>query len=730
MRPRVLTITLLFLLPFLIIGPAHAQQTPQYVVLYAHGYGRSAILTALPQSNTQEAADLTNGLDFKLRPVLGQDLQIEGALTFNLYLRSSGPFTGTVGAQLAEVTPDGLQTLVPGARVDTLIYLNTATIPVTLGVGPAIEYTFHAGSTILLHISVAQTSGSGKPLLVWDATSAATSVKIPVIAPANAEIKYFGERNFGKIFEVGSNGTQAIRVNANLTDAIGVYRFSSAVLRLTAQNGNSINLPMNPKNATDYSTIYTVASNFSQGQWQVSLLFQDSSGNGYSFTQPFWVTQFYPISIVVRASDGTSLPNATLSVGFGTESFWSSVTNASGWGALSLPNTQVVGPLNLTVSWLGTQSLFPLEVLGPKTLSVQLTVYSTSIRVTLFGIPLPLAHVSLYQTSEVQQESAGIDGTAKFRMIPAGYYIVRVDYLLTSYQTSLHVDQNGTIIVPVPFPHRTITTAASIAIIALASVILVRRKRGKLYPANFNYFAELTHGGLPEACFAVIAGNSGSGKTVLLNCLAAEHLASGNSIYITNTEYPDKIRDGMISLGVGKTSDVKNSARLTFIDAYSAIGGGSSTEAFSVNSHTDLTNLGLNISKCLQSAGPGADVYMDSLNPLITALRIDYLINFLQTVAARVKANNGRLCVTIGAGIDPHDMTKLEESADCVIETHLQESGVGQTRRLRIKKVRGKPYIDRWTRFRVEEGKGIVFLTRKKPSNPAMIAANDLTERF
>jgi len=722
MRPRVLILTLLFLLPLLIASPAQAQQVPQYIVLYAHGYGRSAILTALPQSNAQEAADLTNGLDFKLSPVLGQDLQIQGSLTFNLYLRASGPFVGTVGVQLGEVTPDGLENLVPGAKVDTLIYLNTATIPVTLGVGPAIEYTFQAGSAISLHIGIAQTSGTGKALLVWDDASAPTSVKIPAVAPANVEINYFGERNFGEIFEVGSNGTQAIRVNATLTDAIGVYRLSSAVLRFTAQNGSSINLPMNPKNATDYSTIYTVASNFSQGQWQVSLLFQDSSGNGYSFTQPFWVTQFYPVSIVVLASDGSSLSNATLSVGFGTESFWNSVTNASGWSALSLPNTQVVGPLNLTVSWLGTRSLFPLEVTHPSTLTLQLTVYSTSVRVTLLNIPVPLARVTLFQTSEVQQMSTGFDGTAKFTNIPAGDYTVRVDYLLTTYQTSLHVGENGLMIVPVPFPHRTITTAASIAIIAIASVVLVRTKRGKLYPTDFSYFSELTHGGLPEACFAVIAGDSGSGKTVLLNCLAVEHLASHNSIYITNTEYPDKIRDSMKSLGVGKASDVNDPARLIFIDAYSAVGGGRSTEEFSVNSHTDLTNLGLNISKCLQAAGPGTDVYLDSLNPLLTALRIAYLINFLQTVAARVKANNGRLCVTVGAGIDPHDMTKLEESADCVIETHLQESGGGQMRRLRIKKVRGKPYIDRWTRFRVEQGKGIVFLTHKKLTNPPALA--------
>jgi KaiC/GvpD/RAD55 family RecA-like ATPase len=170
----------------------------------------------------------------------------------------------------------------------------------------------------------------------------------------------------------------------------------------------------------------------------------------------------------------------------------------------------------------------------------------------------------------------------------------------------------------------------------------------------------------------------------------------------------------MTRLGVGK-ADVKDAKRLIFIDAYSAVGGGSSTEEFSVSSHTDLTHLGLNVSKCLQTARGNADVYMDSLNPLITVLRIDYLINFLQTVAARVKANNGRLIVTVGTGIDERDMTKLEESADCVIETQLRETGAGQQRRLRIKKIRDKPYNDRWIRFRVEEGKGIVFLIREKP---------------
>jgi KaiC/GvpD/RAD55 family RecA-like ATPase len=707
---------LLFLIPIVITPQARAQENVQYVVLYAHGFGSSAILTALPRSNAQKAADLTNGLTFRLSPVLGQSLQIDGVVTFNLYLRASGPFVGSVTAQIAELARDGTENLIPTSRVGTVVYLNTELVPITLGVGPAITYQFHAGSSIVLHIGIVQTSGSGRPLLVWDDVSAPTSVRLPTISPAAADMKYFGAGSFGRIFQAAANGTQHVTVNATLTDAIGVYRFSTALLQLTAENGTAIGLPLNPENATDYSTSYVVAADFNQGRWQVNLALLDSSGNDYSFVQPLWVTDFYPVSIIVLDSDGSTLPNATLTVGVGTESFWSSVTNGTGRGALTLPSTDVVGPLNLTVSWLGTRSLFPLDVTGASTVTVQLTVYATNIRITLLNLPVPLARVTLNQAAEVGEVSTGIDGTARFGKLPAGNYTITVEYLLATYQTQIHLDQSGMIAVPVPFPHRTITTILAISLIALASVVLVRRRRGKLYPTSFAYFSELTHGGLPEACFTVIAGNSGSGKTVLLNSLATEHLASASSIYITNTEYPDKIRENMMRLGVGKAK-VMDPKRLIFIDAYSAVGGSSSTEEFSVSSHTDLTHLGLNVSKCLQTAGSGADVYLDSLNPLITVLRIDYLINFLQTVAARVKANNGRLIVTVGTGVDEHDMTKLEESADCVIETQLHETGTGQRRRLRIKKVRDKPYNDRWTRFRVEEGKGIVFLKHEKTAN-------------
>lgn len=328
---------------------------------------------------------------------------------------------------------------------------------------------------------------------------------------------------------------------------------------------------------------------------------------------------------------------------------------------------------------------------------------------------MPFAAVKLSQESiTVEQALAGLYGDVNFRRVPSGNYTILIDYLLAQYQTRVNVNENRIITVGVPLPHRTTILLAFLAVVGTSTYVWVQRKRTKLYPHSFNYFNQLVPGGLPKTCFAVITGNSGSGKSVLLNTLVAQQVAIGSCIYITNTEYPETIRRNMSRLGIYGNMETET-ARIKFIDAYSAIGGTRSKEERYVTSHTDLTSLGLEISKCLETAGPGTDVYLDALTPLANVLRMDYLLNFLQSIAAKIKANDGRLCVTTGAGIEKGDLAKLEEASDCVIETQLQESSRGQRRRLRIKKLRDRPYEDKWVRFQVEAGKGIVFLTRSKP---------------
>jgi KaiC/GvpD/RAD55 family RecA-like ATPase len=720
MRSLSVLLLLTILLPMFMASAAQAQTTPHYIVLYAHSVGNQRILNALQTWGGEKIANVTKGITFTLSPILGEDLHIYGAVTFTIYLQANGFFFGTIGLRLSELPQAGTEIAVPGAVVDTgpvRLGPGPTVLPVTLGVGN-IDYQFQAGSAIILHVDVGEVSGSGTPFLLWDDPVAPSSLRLPTLSPATADLSFEGTRQFGRVFQTDANGTATVSIHTIVKDAIGAYRFTSGSYLLTAPNGTSKSLQVDLKNDTDYSSTSSVASNFSQGNWQVSLVLRDVSGDSYSFADNFWVSQFFPVTVEVVTSASSPLANASLIVNFGAGTNWRTMTNVTGLGTLYLPSSVIVGPMNLTVSWHGTQTLLPLPTIDrPSMFVMRLAVFDISLRVVMYtpflALPIPLAHVTLVQTGAVQDSFTGLNGVADFKTIPGGNYTVRADYFFATYAAPLDVKANGGAVVAVPFPHRTITITSALALISIGSVVLVRRRRGKLYPCSFDYFTELTHGGLPEACFTTIAGNSGSGKTVLLNSLAGQHLASGKSIYITNTGYPDKIRDSLIKLGVSNEGDVK-SDRLVFIDAYASIGGGLSKEAFSITSHTDLTALGLNISKSLQLAGPGADVYLDSLNPLLAALRIDYLINFLQSVAARVKANDGKFCVTVGAGIEKADMTKLEEFSDCVIETQLQESGGGQRRRLRIKKLRDKPYIDNWIRFRVEEGRGIIFLTRSK----------------
>jgi KaiC/GvpD/RAD55 family RecA-like ATPase len=463
-----------------------------------------------------------------------------------------------------------------------------------------------------------------------------------------------------------------------------------------------------------YSATYSFAAQLEVGKWDLKLQLVDTSGDNYAISDVLWVSPFYNVQIRVTDPSGTPLENAMIDVTFGRETSWSAFTNSSGWATLLLPSSDILGPFNVTVSLSGVRTLpSTMNVVGDSTFRFQLSIYNVRLRITMSGIPLPDANVKLTHGENVIAEGrTGLDGSIVFNHVPAGNYTARVQYLFSEYQAPIEAESNDLVTIDVPLPH--LEVFGVLVLIAAPSLVAVAwRRRAKRYRQGFGYFNQLTSGGLPQACFVVIAGNSGSGKSILLQSLAAEHLESGSSVYLTNTEYPATILRNIDDLGV--LDSESNRQKLLFVDAYSALGGKQSEEEYSVASPTDLTSIGLNISKCLEKSGPKADVYLDSLNPMLSALRIEYVLSFLQSIAAKVKANDGKLCVTVGTGIERSELMKLEEVTDCVIETQLQDLKKGQRRRLRIRKLRGKPYVDRWVHFQVESGTGMVFFSRTKP---------------
>jgi KaiC/GvpD/RAD55 family RecA-like ATPase len=650
---------------------------------------------------------------------------VQGSIIYTLLLKSSAPASGIASVWLSELKLTGEIVPVPNTNASDLVVLSNQTQTRVIGTVAPTNYQFLPGSAIQLNVLV-KTQSPVTPYLVWDlptnlSASPAllpTSVKIPTLNPTQAQISFQTAQP-----RYGRNGT-IVQANATcncvegkviavVTDSIGVYRLSGSMI-MTAPNGSSI--PVKGLQGSEYSLTYSYNASLTLGVWHLSLRLLDLDGNDYSWDQSIWSAPFTRVTlqIVDQTNEPVQSANLRVSDTLAQGAAWSAMTGSSGNATLLLPSSNVVGPLNITVSWDNGNSSQPIEV-PYSAPTIRIPVYHFGVRPLLGGvIPLPGVAVQLSSSGmTIANVTTGLDGAGYFREF-AGNYTARVYYLSSESHCSITADSNAVANCAVPVPQWVGYVAAILAVTVIVLVAApIVRKKTKLQPVEFSYFNALTMGGLPNACFVVIMGPAGSGKSVLLASLAAEHLRNGSAcIYVTNTDFPSKIREHMLTLGIHEK--VAKSEKLVFVDSYSAISGVPSTERYNLTSHTDLTGLGLIITKCLEEFGPGMDLYLDSASPVLSSLRTSYLLDFLHSIAGKVKANGGKLVVAVGTVLDAADIPRFEEAADCVIETEVQESKRGQRRRLRIKKLRGKGYMDNWVRFQIEAGNGIVFLARKK----------------
>jgi len=241
-----------------------------------------------------------------------------------------------------------------------------------------------------------------------------------------------------------------------------------------------------------------------------------------------------------------------------------------------------------------------------------------------------------------------------------------------------------------------------------------RRRKRKSYLVPFDHFNAMTGGGLDGGTVVTIEGNTGSGKTLLSEQLLYEDLRSGKPCVFVNTgDFPNNIRSKMKTLGFD-VSGYEQSGQLTFVDGYSAEAGQESREKVSVPSLGDLTTLGMKISSALPpSSFKGGSLYFDSLSPLVSKAKPESIVSFVQSIGARVKGLSGKAFFTVGPGIDGSVQRQLEESADCIVQMEAFEERGSRKRRLRIAKNRARTHQEGWTEFTIEDGKGIIFYSRK-----------------
>ena len=248
----------------------------------------------------------------------------------------------------------------------------------------------------------------------------------------------------------------------------------------------------------------------------------------------------------------------------------------------------------------------------------------------------------------------------------------------------------------------------------VSGAVLYRRKRRKSYLIPFDHFNSLTGGELNGGTAVTVEGNTGSGKSLLLEQLMAEDLRNGRPcVFVTTGDFPSNIRVSMKTLGFD-VSGYEQNGLLTFVDGYSAEAGQESREKISIPSLGDLTTLGIKITSALPSPSfKGGSLYFDSLTPLASKAKPESIVSFVQSVGARVKGLSGKAFFTVGLGVDGSVQRQLEDTADCIVQMEAFEESGSRKRRLRIAKFRARKHQEGWALFTIEDGKGIIFYSKK-----------------
>jgi KaiC/GvpD/RAD55 family RecA-like ATPase len=248
----------------------------------------------------------------------------------------------------------------------------------------------------------------------------------------------------------------------------------------------------------------------------------------------------------------------------------------------------------------------------------------------------------------------------------------------------------------------------------VAGAVAYRRRRGRSYLVPFDYFSALTGGELFGGTIVTVEGNTGSGKTLLLEQLMAEDLRKGRPcVFVTTGEFPDNVRSNMKMMGVD-VAGYEQKGLLTFVDGYSAEAGQDSKEKVSIPSLGDLTTIGIKLTSALPSPSfKEGSLYFDSLTPLASRARSESIVSLVQSVGAKVKGLGGKAFFAVGLGIDTNVRRQLEDTTDCIVQMEAFEESGSRRRRLRISKFRGRKHQDSWALFTIEEGKGIIFYSKR-----------------
>ena len=694
---------------------ANANAATIEIALYAHtdpsaesAHGR--VLSLIGNTTSQHSADVRDGVKFTLLPALSAPLHLLGGIDVYVWLRSQNSVRGELRVAMSEMTANGTLSVIRSASVN--IVVPASPYLVIFGLGPA-DYRISSGSTIELEIQFLPNTTVPVALL-WDNPFTATRILLDVETTPIIDLKVTdASGRASTIF--AENDTNMVRLIARVSteDPFRGTNIRTASLTVTNSSGFQFikDVPMNLTSQIEEPSRleYALPIVIPPGHFNFTVDVGDAANRIFRVSRSITITAFHSLAIMLLDSMRRPLSGIGIELSVGDQLIDEVETNSSGIAASQVPSSSSVGPLKIQAQQNGQVILSRMiEVQSNLVLQLEVPLYDwdVAVRLPVLSTPIGGALVNLYLNGIwVASGSTDGNGIVHFVSVPLGSYEIRVDSPIgvSTFANVTHLAEQTTTVLEIPvlseIPTSVLLVVAGVSIVAIFGAVTVSRRR--MGTRSYKRVAELLGGTSPERAVIMIVGPSGSGKSVLMLNMLADSLQLGRRcLYVSNSELPSRIRDQLTKMGVN-ARDGEHENKLRFIDAYSGEAGTQSSEMHAVSSPRDLTGLGIQITSCVEELTGTADVFLDSLAPVVESGGPARGLEFVQYYGARTTKSGGTFTYATTAAIGQELLDKLEESSDCVVQLEKVTGKAKIGGRLLVKKARGLVHEQDWVGFRI-----------------------------
>ncbi len=696
------------------LHPASGDSLAVEVTLFAHTDPSATsvggrVLTLGAKSTTRQAADVRDDIAFTLVPPLSAPLRILGPISAYVWLLSQSSVRGTLRVAVSEVIANA-SVIEIRSRSATLELPPTPRM-VLFGFG--VNHTLATGSALRLEVQFSPVESIPVSLL-WDDPSTPTRLILQIESYPKVGLTITDSSGRAStIFAHNETGMAQLKAKVSIEDPFGGMNVCVVSLRVTNSSGYTLvkDTPMSLTSAAKcpLQLEYLLTIALPAGRFDVTASVQDCAQRTFVVTRKVMVTPFYTLFLLL--TDVQERPLSGLNVSLSAAGQWiEEVKTESDGTAVSLvPSSRAVGSITVQIRKFGIDVLSrEIEVESDSMIQLEVPLYDWTFLVRLQNVNLAIsrARVELYLNETfLTSNSTDGNGLAVFTSMPPGTYDITVasPFASTHFNNVSHAPEPEKTLLEIPPPlvisNNGILLAAAIAIIASIGVVAAVRRRPGTH--RFKHVADLLGGVLPSSSVIMIAGPSGSGKSLLLQNILSDSLRlRRRCVYVSNSQIPSRIKEQLAKMGLD-TDRYQNDDMLRFIDAYSGGSGVVSSEKHSISSPRDLTALGVQVTSCLDEVGGVGDVFLDSLAPFVALGDLTQALNFVEYYGARIVKSGGNFLYVASDAIKSDLLKQFEELSDCVlwIERYV---GSGKARsRLLVKKARGIEHEQGWIGLKI-----------------------------